>query len=1262
MSMDSTERRLEVRALTGESITVSISVGKTVRDLKHLLEQTFPLAVKYPNFNLYHKLSLQNQISSYSIEPGEVIGLFPVIKKQTVQTEKSCDQDNSGNFTNQAPITKFADLAWTHMVQELREMSSNDGGPTSKSDGTNSNDGWGSTNEVSGTRSSEMKRKRSTDSETSRTPDDLVLSILEHSSKRVLDEGNAERFVKVLDRVNCLQDASSQSCLCVSGAWLQAGGLGASGSAGNPCWCPSWLKTVMKVLTFLNIYAACLQLRQEMITLNGLEEALNWIGEVGIHFNMKDIENISLLLPKVIYFVDYNAKKKRKYGEAIVIVRLSPEDKDRVEETPTIAEKQVSLPKLFYAMERRETAFTMTLRSLTRKLASDMSKFNLVEDVVNFLRERDNPAKNVKESDPAGSKSEVKLLGRRRDTSASNSRNKVNKLCHETNALLPEEMVEHLRKGIGSRGQMVHVQEIGGRRPNYMEIPNELSDYTKQTLEQIGVTELYSHQAESIRTSLAQKNVAVATMTSSGKSLCYNVPVFEELFKDSSSCALYMFPTKALSQDQLRTLKYMTNNFDVSSCIGIYDGDTLQEERAWLRDNARLLITNPDMLHKSILPYHGKFMRILSNLRFVVIDESHSYKGAFGCHTALILRRLRRLCSHVYGSDPKFIFSTATSANPLQHSMELANLSTLELIQNDGSPASQKLFVLWNSSLQPKTVLDRREREADACKLTDRGPSPIWEVSCLFAEMVQHGLRCIAFCTSRKLCELVLLYTQEILHETAPHLVDSITSYRAGYAPEIRRTVESDFFGGKLRGLAATNALELGIDVGHLDVTLHLGFPGSIASLWQQAGRSGRREKPSLAVYVAFDGALDQYFMKYPEKLFRSPIECCNIDSQNPQVLEQHLVCAALEHPLSLHHDEKFFGSGISRAVEALRNRGYLSFDRSLDSSARIWNYIGHEKKPSDIVNIRAIETEAYQVIDTQTNEILEKIEESKAFFQVHEGAVYMRQGKTYLVKDLDLSRKIAWCQEADLKYYTKTRDYTDVQVIGGDMAYPAAMPRIPQTNAEGHMVPESTAQANTCKVVTTWFGFRRISRGSNQVLDTVELSLPRYSYESQAVWIQVPQACKEAVERRNFSFRAGLHAASHALLNVVPLCIICNSSDLAPECSNPYDTRSFSSRILIYDRHPGGTGVSLQVRPYFVELLVAALEVISSCACLGDMGCPKCIQCLACHESNEDLHKDAAIIIIKGVLDAEKSHCRDIENFMHARESQAESRNQAVV
>ncbi|KAK9278899.1 hypothetical protein L1049_028480 [Liquidambar formosana] len=635
------------------------------------------------------------------------------------------------------------------------------------------------------------------------------------------------------------------------------------------------------------------------------------------------------------------------------------------------------------------------------------------------------------------------------------------------------------------------------------------------------------------------------------------------------------------------------------------------------------------MLHMSILPFHGQFRRILMNLRFVVIDEAHSYKGAFGCHTALILRRLRRLCSHVYGSDPSFVFCTATSANPREHAMELAKLQTLELIQNDGSPSSQKFFILWNPPLCLRTV---------GVLLVS---CPIMEVSCLFAEMVQHGLRCIAFCKTRKLCELVLCYTREILQETAPHLVDCICAYRAGYIAEDRRRIESDFFGGKLCGIAATNALELGIDVGHIDVTLHLGFPGSIASLWQQVGRSGRREKPSLAVYVAFEGPLDQYFMKFPQKLFRSPIECCHVDAQNQQVLEQHLACAALEHPLNLLYDEKYFGSSLSKAITSLQNRGYLASDPSRDSSARIWSYIGHEKVPSHAVSIRAIETEKYKVIDKQRNEILEEIEESKAFFQVYEGAVYMNQGKTYLVKDLDISSKIALCQVADLKYYTKTRDYTDIHVISGDIAYPARVSE--------NKFPKTTAQTHNCKVTTTWFGFRRIWRGSNQVFDTVELSLPTYSYESQAVWIRVPQSIKTAVEIQKISFRAGLHAASHALLNVVPLYVICNSSDLAPECANPHDTRYFPERILLYDQHPGGTGFSAQVQPFFTELLACALELLTSCCCSGDTGCPNCIQSLACHEYNEVLHKDAAIIIIKGVLDAEKLYFEGLPNSSKA-------------
>ncbi|KAK4395736.1 ATP-dependent helicase hrq1 [Sesamum angolense] len=550
---------------------------------------------------------------------------------------------------------------------------------------------------------------------------------------------------------------------------------------------------------------------------------------------------------------------------------------------------------------------------------------------------------------------------------------------------------------------------------------------------------------------------------------------------------------------------------------------------------------------------------------------------------------------------------------------ELANLPTVELIEKDGSPSALKLFMLWNPPLRLKTVWRRTKSSLEAKKSVSKDvvagrSSPILEVSYLLAEMVQHGLRCIAFCKTRKLCELVLCYTREILHKSAPHLADKVYAYRGGYIAEDRRRIESDFFNGSICGIAATNALELGIDVGHIDATLHLGFPGSIASLWQQAGRSGRREKTSLAIYVAFEGPLDQYFMKFPHKLFRGPIECCHVDPNNEQVLQQHLLCAALEHPLSLPHDEKYFGPGLESAFMRLKSKGCLSTDLSRDAAARIWTYIGHEKSPSRAVNVRAIETVRYKVIEKTKNEVLEEIEESKAFFQVYEGAVYMNQGKTYLVKHLDLSSKIAWCQQADVNYYTKTRDSTDIHVIGGDIAYPASI-----TNDQ---FQRTSAQTHICKVTTTWFGFRRIWRRSNQVFDTVELSLPDYSYESQAVWIRVPQSVKTAVETSQYCFHGGLHAAGHALLNVVPLFIICNQSDLASECANPHDSRYVPERILLYDPHPGGTGISKKVQPLFMELLTAALELLSSCHCSGDAGCPNCVQNLACSEYNEVLTK----------------------------------------
>ncbi|XP_011014684.1 PREDICTED: putative ATP-dependent helicase hrq1 isoform X3 [Populus euphratica] len=1177
------EVEIEIRTLTGESTKVRISSKKMVNDLKLLLIH----ASSSPNFHLFFKgvkLSLKTQIDTLSIENGEFLALVPFNKKK--DSPRTRTPDFYKNAPTEPSISTLADSTFSEMMQDLSFLSEK---PTTST----------STHSTAAPQSDYMfsgyKRKRGfKDTPTSSSSDEelfcFLWSVLRSPNKNnyiVDDKTKCEKFVEVLDSFSCLTNPHSRTCVFLD--------LGLCGDKRSSCLCPAWLKRIMQAFAFLNIFTAFLQMQRQEITSDSLKEALKNLAKSGLKAGFEDIELLSVLCPKVIFFAT-NDSKFANAADVFVIINSETKDKDEIGEPSRKGKKSLSLSTIFDKMKKQESAFKTNLweaaKFLLCKIENRVAMPFSLEDLLKFVRK---DGISVSESEAKQAK------GCHSSASSSYS---FQSRCHisselktltyqETNQLLPVEMVEHLREGIGSKGQIVHVEDIDSRKPIYVQVPNVLSDNMKSALKCMGITKLYSHQAESILASLSGKNVVVATMTSSGKSLCYNVPVLEALSQDLSACALYLFPTKALAQDQLRALAKMSKGFDTSINIGIYDGDTALKDRLLLRANARLLITNPDMLHLSILPYHRQFDRILSNL-----------------------------------SDPSFVFSTATSANPCEHCMELANLSTLELIKNDGSPSSRKLFVLWNPTSCPRIVPNKSEGPMDVSESTEKSMSPISEVSCLFAEMVQHGLRCIAFCRSRKLTEIVLSYTREILQKTAPHLVSSICAYRAGYVAEDRRQIERDFFSGKLSGIAATNALELGIDVGHIDATLHLGFPGSFASLWQQAGRSGRRERPSLAVYVAFQGPLDQYFMKFPKKLFHGPVECCHIDAENQQVLKQHLVCAALEHPLSLLHDEKYFGSSLSNALMSLKNKGDLSFDPSRDSFARIWSYIGHGKMPSRGISIRAIESTRYRVIDMQRNEVLEEIEESKAFFQIYEGAVYMHQGKTYMVKELDISEKIALCYEADLHYYTKTRDYTDIDVLGGDIAY---APR-----AFKNQSSRTAAQALSCKVTTTWFGFYCIQRGSNKVLDTFDLSLPKYSYESQAVWIPVPQPIKKLVEEKQFSFRGGLHAASHALLNVVPLYIRCNSSDLAPECPNPHDSRYFPERILVYDQHPGGTGVSMQIQPYFTELLNAALELLTYCHCSGDTGCPNCVQSMVCHEYNEVIHKDAAIMIIKGVLDAE--------------------------
>ncbi|KAH7665147.1 DNA helicase protein [Dioscorea alata] len=1209
------ERLIEVRCLDGQSTKVSISPNCSIADLKASLKESFIAAKKSPNFHLFFKgskLRLESRIDSVSIDNGEFLVLVPFAKKTQVVSPRNDHPEEINTqsaATEQGMMHEASHSAWKEIMNDLSSISEilpDDSIKTS----------FGALNNAGSSKNEGLKSESSGKDSFKRRKKDTVMNstlwdIFSSKSKNVFDRETCGKVLQLVESVNCLSDSQSGKCLLFEGSVKITVKM-------EKCSCQFWLKKVLKTFTLLNIMYAFCQMAQKCMTLSVLEEELKHASIFGLDdLCISDVENLSRLCPKVVVIL---GKEERMFAKSTFAIIISDSltflvDKPKLAVRPRAGRKPavVSTSTIVNAVERRELLFKtdlwMTIKIYMEKTQSDTG-IPLCCSLQDLLTYADSHVDILKNS-------EVNLVKNRALASR----------CCEQTRLGPIEMIDHLRKGIGMRGQMVHVEKIDAKLPAYADFPDVLSENSKAALQSLGFSRLYSHQSEAIHASVTGKNVVVATSTSSGKSLCYNLPVVEHLSQNTSSCALYIFPTKALAQDQLRALLEMTRTLSVSFNIGIYDGDTSQEHRIWIRDNARLLITNPDMLHMSILPYHRQFQRILINLRFVVIDETHMYKGAFGCHTALILRRLRRICSHVHGSDPSFIFCTATSANPREHAMGLANLRTLELVQNDGSPSGPKYFVLWNP---PLTVMKGSKNHNKSNHGSPHGEalttrsSPILEISYLFAEMVQHGLRCITFCKTRKLSELVLCYTREILQVTAPALAGTICAYRGGYNPQDRRKIESDLFGGKLRGVAATNALELGIDVGHIDATLHLGFPGSIASLWQQAGRSGRRGRSSLAIYVAFEGPLDQYFMRFPNKLFQHPVEHVLVDADNEKVLEQHIACAALELPLCLEHDEYHFGSHLNNAIMNLKNKGSLVI-----SPENLWSYIGPEEKPSRAFSIRMIESEKYKVVEKLSNEILEEIEDSRAFFQVYEGAVYMHQGKTYMVEALDLSLKVAFCLKADLKYFTKTRDYTDIHVIGGNLAYPQVKTTEPEQMA-------TTAQANTCTVTTKWFGFYRIWRASNQIFDSVELNLPSFSYESQAVWIRVPPSIRKAVDIQKLSFRAGQHAASHALLNVVPLYLMCNASDLRSECANPHETRKIPERILLYDQHPGGIGIAKKVQLLFRELLTASLELVTACSCSTNAGCPSCIQTLSCSEYNEVLDKKAAIIILKGVLQAE--------------------------
>ena len=765
-----------------------------------------------------------------------------------------------------------------------------------------------------------------------------------------------------------------------------------------------------------------------------------------------------------------------------------------------------------------------------------------------------------------------------------------------------KDFVKHLKRQRFYKGQIAHTQHIPPRRARYGRLDKPLPLPLRDALKRAGAEKLYTHQAQAINAVRAGQNVVVATSTASGKTLCYNVPVLEAIVsgcgqetlpnKKFGARALYLFPTKALAQDQLRSLRELTRPSLREVKFGTYDGDTPRSARSRRRKETAIILTNPDMLHLGILPNHTLWAHFFANLKYVVIDEAHVYRGVFGSQVACVLRRLRRVCDF-YGAKPQFICCSATIANPGEHIERLVGVPAV-VVDDDGSPSGAKEFILWNPPFLDRGRTSRRSANSEA---TD-----------LFVEMARQGVRNITFTKARKVAELILRYARGILKEREPDLVPLIKSYRAGYLPEERRQIERELFSGKLLGVTATSALELGVDVGSLDATVLVGYPGTIASTWQQAGRAGRGVRESLSVLIGLDGPLDQYFMRHPDALFGRGHEHALIAPDNVYILEKHLPCAAHELPLT-NDDEFLFGPGFVEAMIGLERRGSLVY------RGERWYNVGWSY-PAQEVNLRSISGSRFALLDeSQGYQTLEEIEGSSAPYRVHPGAIYLHQGESYLVTDLDLQAHIARLRPVDVDYYTQPRELNDVSIV---------------RSFRHKRLPTAAAFFGQVRVTQQVIGYVRKQQFSEAVLSVEYLDLPPQSYETKALWFDMPPELARRLSDRGLHFHGGLHALEHAAIGILPLFAMCDRLDIGG-LSTPNHPDTGRPQIFIYDAFPGGVGIAEKGFDILEELWRATLSAIEECPC--EAGCPSCIQSPRCGNNNEPLDKEAAVVILRGLL-----------------------------
>ncbi|MCB2147996.1 MAG: DEAD/DEAH box helicase [Deltaproteobacteria bacterium] len=751
-----------------------------------------------------------------------------------------------------------------------------------------------------------------------------------------------------------------------------------------------------------------------------------------------------------------------------------------------------------------------------------------------------------------------------------------------TDSMAINDYITALKASSAFDGQVVYHREFAPSESTFGEPRKPWPAPIGRLLVAMGIERLYDHQAQTIDRVRAGIHTVAATQTASGKTLAYALPVFEAVIEDASSCALFVYPLKALAQDQRKAITNMSAHLpDINLRAEIYDGDTSAYRRKKIRDNPpHILMTNPEMIHLSVLPYHDRWTDLLSRLRFVVVDEVHTYRGILGSHMAQVFRRLQRICNH-YGAAPTFVFTSATVANPDELANQLTGLSVETVTQSTAGIGRRHLILM------------------------DPVDGPLTATVMLLKAAVNRGLRTIVYTQSRKLAELLAIWAK---NRSGP-LADRISAYRAGFLPEERREIESKLASGELLAVITTSALELGIDIGSLDLCILVGYPGSIVATWQRGGRVGRSGQESAVVLVAGEDALDHYFINHPEQLVMRPPEAAVINPHNPDIMSRHLVCAAAELPLKINDPMLTpdpMKSGLMRLIAS--GELYLSADGSTCFSPL--------KNPHRHVDLRGSGSR-FSIIDAAGKTTLGEIDGIRVYRETHPGAVYLHRGKPFIVDSLDPEIRKVFVVASRASFHTRVRSHKDTQILEITDQQP---------------VYGTVMAVGRLRVTEQVTGYDRIQTRTGKVIERIPLDLPPMIFETQGIWFAVPQAVAAMAEKSWIHLMGGLHAIEHAAIGVFPLLVLADRNDLGG-ISTPFHPQLESAGIFIYDGQPGGSGLCAQAYSDGNGLLDATLSAISGCPC--ETGCPSCVHSPKCGSGNRPIDKAGAIFLLKALISA---------------------------